>query len=168
MFEYNGVDAPVYNTANAVSNSTVMPVALPLTWLYFTATEDNNDIHLRWGIADEINTRHFVIERSAGNANFVTIGDVQAIGSGSHDYSFTDHTKPAGTVSYRIRQVDMDDHFTYSKQVIVRAIVQQAAMKLYPNPATGFTRISLPQGLQQAAVNIYSMDGKLVITKTVN
>jgi hypothetical protein len=167
VFEYNGVDAPVYNTVNVVSSSTLIPMSLPLTWLYFTFTEDNDDVRLIWGTADEINTRHFVVERSTANGNFISIATVQAIGSGSHDYHFTDHTKPTGTVSYRIKQVDIDNHFTYSKQVIVKTIAQQASIKLYPNPAPGYTRISLPQGVQQASMHIYNMEGKQVMKKIV-
>jgi hypothetical protein len=46
--------------------------------------------------------------------------------------------------------------------VVVRAINQQGTVKLYPNPAPGYTRISLPQGIQQATVKIYNQGGALV------
>lgn len=167
VFEFNGVDAPVYNTVNAVSASTVMPVALPLAWIYFTASEQNDGILLAWGTAAEFNTRHFVIERSESNGVFVTIGTVLANGTGNNDYRFTDHTKPAGTVSYRIRQVDIDNHFTYSKQVVVKAVAQKSALSCYPNPASNYTRIGLPKELQSATLKMYNMEGRLVKTKTV-
>ncbi len=166
VFEYNGVDAPLYNTANVVSNSTLVPVTLPLTWLYFTAKEQDDNIILKWGTADELNSSHFIIERSIGSG-FAAIGTMQAAGNGSNDYTYIDNTRLTGTVSYRIKQVDIDNLYTYSNQVVVKTIDQQAVLKLYPNPATESVRISLPQGMLQAAIKIYSIDGKLAKTKTV-
>jgi hypothetical protein len=169
IFEFNGSDAPVYNSSNAVSNSTIVPSVLPLQWLFFTAREENNKVELKWGVADEQHTSHFIIERSIGSANFSAIGTVQAAGSGSNEYTFIDNSLSSGSVSYRIKQVDIDGRFEYSKQVVVRTAANQGKLSIYPNPASGQARISLPQGMQQAAITIYSLEGRLIKTmKVVN
>jgi hypothetical protein len=168
VFEYNGVDAPVYNTVNTTSNSTVVSSSLPLKWLSFTVKEENGVIKLDWATTQEFNTDHFVVERSQSNGVFTPLETVAAKGSDiRNDYSYVDRSQPTGIVTYRIKQVDIDNRFEYSKQVTLRALNQQTKLKLYPNPAQSFTRISLPQGLQQATVKIHNLNGALVKTISV-
>lgn len=168
VFEYNGIDAPVYNTINVSSTSTFVPSTLPLNWLYVNATQNNTGIVIKWGTAQEINVSHFVIERSAGNGNFIAIGNMAAKGNAvQNDYSFTDYTKPVGMVYYRIKQVDIDNKFTYSIQVKVKADEPQSAPRLYPVPAKDFTTISLPNGTAKSELRIFDMSGKMVKGKTV-
>lgn len=169
VFEYNGVDAPMYNTVNAISNSTVISESLPLKWLSFTATEENGRIQLEWATAQEYNTAYFVVERSLDNGNFIAL-DTQPAKGGDirNEYSFSDRSNPSGIVSYRIKQVDIDNRYEYSKQATLRAINQQTALKLYPNPAPGYTRISLPQNIQQATLKIFDMKGAMVKTIAVS
>lgn len=168
IFEYNGVDAPVYNTVNTTSSSTAVSSTLPLKWLSFTAKEENGAIKLDWATTQEFNVQHFVVERSQSNGIFTPLETIAAKGSEiRNDYSYVDRSQPTGVVTYRIRQVDIDNRFEYSKQVTLRAINQQTNLKLYPNPAQSFTRISLPQSLQQATVKIYNVSGGLVKTVTV-
>jgi hypothetical protein len=146
-----------------------VPTALPLQWLYFIAKEENNAVELKWGVADEQHTSHFIIERSTGTANFSVIGTVQATGFGSNDYNFIDDDIASGPISYRIKQVDIDGRFEYSKQVVIRTAANQEKLSIYPNPATGQVRINLPQGMQQAAINIFSLEGRLIRSmKVVN
>lgn len=170
VFDYNGLEAPLYNTANKISGSILLSNPLPLTWLFVKANEKNNgDILIEWATSQEVNTSHFIVERTQANGTFTAIGNLPAKGNEiRNDYSFTDNSHPSGTVSYRIRQVDIDGKFEYSKQVVVRAINQQSGLKLYPNPAPGYSRISLPQGLQQATVKIYNQVGGLVKTVVVS
>lgn len=168
IFEFNGADAPIYNIADRVSNSTTMPIALPLQWLYITAKEINDKVELNWGVAEEFNTSHFIIERSVANEAFQLIATIQAAGSGTNHYSHIDNDATSGIVSYRIKQVDTDGRFAYSKQVVVRVAASQGALRLYPNPAAGQARVSLPQGIQQAGLNIYSMEGRLVKSQRVS
>lgn len=168
IFDYNGVDAPIYNTVITTSNSVVISTGLPLKWLSFTAKEENDAIKLDWATTQEFNTSYFVVERSQSNGNFIELGRLAAKGSDiRNDYSYIDYSQPAGIVTYRIRQVDIDNKSEYSKQVTVRGINQQVKLKLYPNPAPGYTRISLPQNLQQASVKIYTLGGALVKTVAV-
>lgn len=169
VFEYNGSEAPVYNTANKISGSTLISAPLPLLWLYTRVNEQNNgDIKIEWGTTQEYNTSHFIVERSQSNGIFTAIGNITAQGGDiRNDYSFTDHPQAGGTISYRIKQVDIDGRYEYSKQVMVR-MISQGTLKLYPNPAPGYTRISLPQGIQQTTVKIYDQKGALMKTVSVS
>lgn len=167
VFEYNGIDAPVYNTTNVSSNSSFVPSTLPLRWLYVNTMQQNTGITVQWGTAQEMNVSHFVIERSNGNGNFTAIDNIPAKGNAvQNDYRFTDAANLDGIVYYRIRQVDIDGRSAYSPQVRAKANEVQAAPRLYPVPAKDFTTLSLPNGTEKAAVTIYDMSGKPVLSKT--
>lgn len=168
VFEYNGIDAPVYNTTNVASTSTLVSTPLPLKWLYVNAVQSNAGIVVKWGTAQEINVSHFVVERSTGNGNFTSIGNVPATGNIlENNYRFTDASSLAGMVYYRIRQVDIDNRSVYSIQVRVNVNEPQQSPRLYPVPAKDHTTICLPNGIDKAEIRIHDMAGKMVKSKTV-
>jgi len=168
VFEYNGIDAPVYNTTNVASTSTLVSTALPLKWLYVNATQSNAGIVLNWGTTDEINTGLFFVERKTGNDDFIMFRKVLAKGNVlQNDYSITDASGLSGIVYYRIKQLDRDGRFTYSIVVMVKAGEPQQSPRLHPVPAKDFTTISLPNGTAKAEIRIYDMAGKMVKSKTV-
>lgn len=168
IFEYNGADAPVYNTANALSGSATTTAALPVKWVYFTAREINKEIMLDWATTNEQNTARFVVERSTNNIQFVAIDSVAAQGNaGNNVYRVADKTKPAGTVYYRIRQVDVDNKYEYSKLVRVEGAAAKSSLAIYPNQVQDVCRVSLPQGVTQANLQVFNMSGVQVKTLRV-
>ena len=168
IFEYNGVDAPVYNIANALNGSATTESALPLKWVSFVAKESNGETVLEWATTNEQNTAYFVVERSLGNMQFAAIDSVPAKGGvGNNQYKLIDKTKPTGTVYYRIRQVDADGKYEYSKMIRIDASASKKALSVYPNPVQDVCRISLPQGMQQATVAIFDMKGLQVKSMNV-
>lgn len=168
IFEYNGADAPVYNVMNKMSSSATTASTLPLKWSYFTAKENNEGIKLEWGTTEEQNTHYFVIERGEATG-FVALDTLEAKGSLiSNYYSFTDKTNTAARVTYRIKQVDNNSRFEYSKQVTVEVKGNVMGLRVYPNPAQGQCRISLPAGLTRATVQLYDMRGVLVKSAQVS
>jgi hypothetical protein len=169
IFEFNGVDAPVYNTAQVATGSVVLGIPLPVKWLYFTARENSSAVRLEWGTTQEYMNAYFVVERSTGGGVFTSLDTIQAKG-GSHinNYFYADATKPAGRVLYRIKQVDEDGRFDYSAQVAVKPAGETAGLNMYPNPAPGYTRIGLPNNLAQATVQLYDVRGTLVKTMRIS
>lgn len=171
IFEYNGTDAPVYNTGNALSASATTTAALLVKWVYFTAREVNKEVVLEWATANEQNAARFVVERSTNNIQFVAIDSVMALGNAGNNnnnvYRVADKTKPAGTAYYRIRQVDADNKYEYSKLVRVEGAGTKGAFAIYPNRVSDVCRVSLPQGVSQANISIFNMSGVQVKTLRV-
>ena len=88
---------------------------LPLTLLEFNARQVHNKTALSWQTATEVNTALFEIERSA-SSEFIKIGEVKAMNqAGQHNYSVYDEQPLQGSNYYRLRMVDIDGSFTYSK-----------------------------------------------------
>jgi RHS repeat-associated protein len=117
--------------------------SLPVTWLYFKGTNLGNDNLLEWATGSEQNTREFIIERSLNGIGFSDIGSKAAAGNSSitTNYNYTDHNVDrlnSPVLFYRLRQVDMDAHFTYSS--IIRLTVNNKSLQtsiVYPNPTQG-------------------------------
>jgi trimeric autotransporter adhesin len=105
---------------------------LPVTWMNFTATLlQNKQVLLQWKVSDEVNNSHFEIEQSSGAA-YATVGRVAA-GNASGSYTFTHQTFSTKNF-YRIKQVDRDGKFSYSKTVQIDLNALSPSLQLFPNP----------------------------------
>lgn len=121
-------------TASTITNinSGSCAFALPLTILNFTAkATPQNQVLLNWETENEVNFSHFEIERSIDGKHFNKIGKVEK--NSNHVYNFTDEF-PFSINYYRLKQMDEDGKFEYSKTAIVELNIENT-ITLYPNPA---------------------------------
>lgn len=122
------ISGPVAATAmTGPSPSGFTMVTLPVSFVDFSAGRSNGTVRLEWNTANENNNSHFEIERSANGSDWEAIGNVAAGILSSDSYTYTDEAAPAAQTQYRIRQVDLDGNFGYSKVALVGAIATTAA-----------------------------------------
>lgn len=142
---------------------------LPVTLIKFTGKAGSNGAVLEWSTATEVNNDRFIVERSQDGKNFSFIGSVKGAGNSNHtlSYSMVDAKAPAGISYYRLKQVDFDGTYEYSKVVAVNMnqVLKGLPVKaiLYPNPTNGITNLNmstLPAGTY--SITIISMEGRLV------
>lgn len=140
------------------------PSVLPVTFTSFTATAVKNTTQLNWATAQEVNSSHFVIERSGGNYGFAAIGTVNSNGSSqAQQYSFTDAQPLKGDNYYRLKQVDKDGKFAYSKTVRI-TFGDAVTISAYPNPVVNSLQVS---GLNAGdALTVVNAQGRTVSTHT--
>jgi Secretion system C-terminal sorting domain len=112
--------------------------ALPVILSSFNTQCKNNGAHLLWTTETEINSDEFIIEKSNDAINWKSIGTITAKGSAAN-YNFND--LEAGAAYYRLKQVDKDGSFTYSKVLKSDCEVKSITLMLYPNPATEYTEL---------------------------
>ena len=125
------------------------PSIFPVEWLSFTASTHTSFVLLEWKTAIEENTDYFGVERSTDNYTWAEIGRVEAgeNSTTSLDYSFADVHAQNGKIYYRLRQVDIDGAFSYSK---VLDIDRKTQLRIYPNPVSEILNLSLPAGQWKA------------------
>lgn len=122
----------VFGSANSASQRTgtycfcgsagLRSAALPVVLTSFNASAQQNKIFLSWHTASELNNKNFEVQRSRDGNDFATIGIIAGKGTSSvpSDYSFTDVNPYDGINYYRLKQVDWDDKYEYSKIVSVK------------------------------------------------
>ncbi|WP_284284562.1 T9SS type A sorting domain-containing protein [Portibacter lacus] len=109
---------------------------VPVDLLLFSGDSKINGVQLNWISSSEINNDYFEVERSVDGVNFETIGKVDGNGSSSmeHSYSFTDRSSLMVSNYYRLRQVDYDGSFSYSKIISVDRRNTDFAYQIGSNP----------------------------------
>jgi hypothetical protein len=131
---------------------------LPLSILAFDHSIKNKKVQLSWKTSNEINNSFFEIQRSRNGTEFTTIGKVN--GSTSQSYTFTDDC-PAYINHYRLKQVDADGNFTYSKILFVR-VEAQNALAVINNPVKDYLRVQISaEGETNTGLMLYDMTGRL-------
>jgi pregnancy-associated plasma protein-A len=110
---------------------------LPIGLLDFNGRLGNGNILLNWSTSTEQNSKTFEIDRSFDGANFLPIGNVPAAGNSAtrRDYSFTDPGITSDTDYYRLKEIDLDGHFNYSKIVLITTH-PAPIFTVEPNPFT--------------------------------
>lgn len=144
MFRISGSNlyAIAVDNINAVN---FRSAPLPLTLTYFSGSFEKDKAVLTWRTANEQNTKSFDIERSANGIDFETTGNVKAANNtGMHQYIYSDKDVSAlgsPVVFYRLKQKDIDGHFSYSDVIKISGVHSAKGISLYPNPATNETTI---------------------------
>lgn len=165
VFEYNQfVSGPLYllnNPARASFSGFLLPVRL----LSFSGNLTGDKAILTWKTAAEINSKQFIIERSADGSQYATIGSVSA--SGNSDlvkaYTFEDrNVLPIGY--YRLRMVDEDGRSELSKVIkLEHRSSGQASWQLYPTRVSTNVNLSINSNQQERiTIQVLDMNGRLV------
>ena len=149
------------NRIRKVANAAVI---LPLTMTTFSVQLKNDGRFLHWQTSNEVNTQNFVVEFSRDGSVFSAIGIVNANNvSGSHEYTFTDAIQRTGTTFYRLKLVDKNGSFSYSKIVSINIGSIDLKLQLYPNPSGGITNISFGSDVEASyTVQITDILGKVI------
>ncbi len=152
----------------------VSGIVLPLDLVSFTGKASEHANHLTWSTANESNTSHFDVERMVNGVDFVKINVVAAAGDSKKvlDYSFTDNNLVNGvnTYYYRLKMVDQNGDFTYSKIVDVSGALKSTFDAFVsPNPSNGSVAVSiLNPDKENASVDVFNLSGKKVANVQIN
>lgn len=156
------------NTFYFGANSTDNPLPVELT--SFGASIRNYSVLLNWETSTESHNYGFDVERSADKINWSKVAFVNGHGNSNSpkQYSYTDSKISSGKYYYRLKQIDTEGTFAYSKEVEVSTgellkdfVVEQN----FPNPFNPTTTIKF--GFKEpvsAKVVVYNALGSEVTT----
>ena len=144
--------------------------ALPVTWLDFTGQFAKNNVILNWKTASEQNNTGFDVERSADGRYWSKIGFIPGkINSAvPTPYSYTDLSPLKGLSYYRLKQIDLDNKFSYSRTVQINGLTTDEA-SVWPNPVTNMLNIGINERYRNEKVylTVTDMKGTVLVSRTV-
>lgn len=159
------------NTRDQIVNSVQCQTILPVELLSFIGTRTSEGNKLIWKTTWETGNKGFEIERSSDMRNFQKVGFVEGYGESNTQkrYSFLD-PGIAGVSYYRLKQIDFDQTFHYSKTIAIHNSSQ--AIRVYPNPAKEHLHIETTdqnQGFRiRNSLGVTVMEGSVLPQKTLN
>lgn len=143
---------------------------LPVSLFNFGGVIRESKAYLNWSTAVESNNDGFYVERSSDGRTFSSVGFVKGAGNTNAitTYSFVDVIKTTtdATAYYRLKQVDVDGGFAYSKVLALNLQASDAAKwKLFPNPVQDMATVQLllETGARVSA-QVVSQDGKVLVS----
>jgi hypothetical protein len=181
-----GTETFVSHSSNALQSATISPqnntlqltlapmsitslivtgaaIALPQNLLSFTAAKGDNKVVLNFTSTNELKVASFDVERSADGSSFTTIGTVKG-GGANGQYAFID-AQPLPSINYyRLKMIDNNGSYSYSKTVPVR-YDKNVFITIFPNPVKEVVNVQLQ--MPAGAVSLQIIDGMGRVVKTV-
>jgi hypothetical protein len=114
-------------------------IVLPTQLTDFEGIINNKTIFLSWQIALESNISHFEVEESSDGNRFEKLGTIPY--NNKEDYVFQHPFSGTTGNYYRLKMLDRDGNFSYSK-IIFLLHKQQNTLRCYPNPTSSIVHFS--------------------------
>jgi hypothetical protein len=140
-------------------------IALPISFTYINAEAINKKVLVKWGVAQQENTNKYIVERANKEQRFVEQAQVPP--NTLLQYQYTDEKPLAEDIYYRIKAVNKDGTFIYSKTILVKIGKQQPGIVVAPNPVINkqlnvYINNLVPGGY---CLQLFSVEGKLLFSK---
>ena len=132
-------------------------VGLPVELTSFSVQNNPEGVQLTWKTASESNNDGFDLQRSSNGSNWQTIAFVEGAGTSTtpNEYRYLDQHVQPGKTYYRLKQLDFDGSFQYSKVAVVENFGHQASLVISPNPVNDILNVSNGEG----QISIYNSAG---------
>jgi hypothetical protein len=145
-------------------------VLLPLKLISFTAERKTGISYLHWVTDNEKGADRFDIQRSYDGLTFTTIGHTAARNSSRQEqYDYEDQTPLRGIAYYRIKPIDIDGKFSYTKIIAVTENQFLNNSFLVLNPARSVITVFNKSGYDGPFhYRLFNAGGQLILNGNVN
>ncbi len=134
---------------------------LPLALMSFTGKINNGKSVLLWSTSHEHQMKHFELEHGTNLNRLTKVGLVPARNISSiQEYSFQHHAEQKGWNYYRLKMMNIDGSFRYSKTIALSATGEHV-LAAYPNPVTEILQIK--SAFKVRRLQVVDMGGRVVL-----
>lgn len=143
-------------------------VALPVKFIAFTVTKQNEQALLKWITVDETPGIRYEVQHSTNGTHFTTLAILPAYNGTRNEYEWL-HTNPSkGINHYRIRAVENDkEAFTATRQLIFS---NEQLFTIYPNPVKSGATLTIASSTNflpgKVFIQLVDMSGREVAQHT--
>jgi hypothetical protein len=148
------------------TNQTSLPVVLAL----FNVVKEGATAQISWRTTEESNSDRFEVERSTDMEAWNKVGEQTAFNGGKvkTEYSLVDRTPAGGTNYYRLKMVDLDGTYSYSRLRNVTFDLSSLKVMIYPNPVSERLYVTDMEGKPVIAtkikeISVVGMQGSTLI-----
>ncbi|MCF2443546.1 T9SS type A sorting domain-containing protein [Dyadobacter sp. CY345] len=163
-FTYALTDAAGVKSAPATYSITTN-TPLPVTLISFETQKIEQKAVINWITSEETNSDYFEVQRSTNGKSWYGIGKVEAAGESkiSHTYNYTDKQPKTGENLYRLKMVDRDGTFAYSR---INSLNFEFGFEtsIYPNPVSDQLHLKATDWAQVKSITIFDLNGASVYT----
>ena len=155
-------------TAGSAGKTSATTPPLPIELISFTGYNQNSINILNWETASETNNNYFVVEHAVDGISFSDVTKIKGAGTTSQAqyYSAVDEAPFFPLSFYRLKQIDFDGKFSYSKTIAVYKSQNDRNFNIIPNPAKNNVTVTFYSADQDVAhIKIFDAQGKLVYSE---
>ena len=178
--EIYGVDILDTSLSNSIQKANIKLInkglecsqSLPIHFLNFNGINQNNINQLSWTTTKETFQPTFIIQRSDKGTYWEEIGTTSKPSNYSTqnvEYSFIDNNALNQGYFYRIKHVDIDNEYSFSKVIYITNVTSDNDVYIYPNPANNKVTIKSKSMLQlvNSKVTVINSLGVLLKNETL-
>jgi hypothetical protein len=150
-------------TPIVITFTIVTPLPINLSFLDVKKYNDKQNL-VSWTTESEKNSSLFEVEKSINGKSWVKIGEMNAAGTTTQreNYSFVDKN-PAAKNYYRLKMLDRDGSFEYSKTVSLNNELS-TSLTLYPNPIHDRLNLNIEGGnINEVNIQVINSCGQVVL-----
>ncbi|MCY7291836.1 MAG: T9SS type A sorting domain-containing protein, partial [Ferruginibacter sp.] len=168
------VSMQIINSAsgdNPDNNAFTLPVTvlagsggvLPVKLESIDGFSEKCNAQLKWSTSNEVNLSKFEVEVSKDGASFDRAGTLNPSSANAGNYQFNT-TQSNGKNYYRLKIIDKDGSFTYSKVIPISTSCSDKVVKVFPNPVKVDQLLNVNISGYDASVkgDLYSSTGQFV------
>ena len=157
-------------SGNALTNNDNQSVSfntlsvLPVNLQSFDASINNCVTNINWQSASEDNLKNYSLEYSNDGIKYSSIYEVKAKGNNS-TYN-TEHKAEEGKVFYRLKMIDFDGKYEYSKIIPLNVSINKNWAVVYPNPTAQIINVNISTSNNlPTKVVLYDILGKQILSQ---
>ena len=141
---------------------------LPVSLISFTGKTREHQNILEWVTSEETNNEYFDLEKSTNTLNFEVLERITGKGNSSQTKSYRAvDTAPHPAAYYRLKQVDFDGSYSYSKIIYLNR-KDDLTFSIYPNPASDILFLRNSDQKTPLHLEIFDLSGKLVLQRSLS
>lgn len=161
----NSTDEDGTNQGDQIYAKVFSATVLPVKWLSYDIEKQKSGVQISWSTASEVNSSHYEIEKSIDQKTWQTAGQVKAGGHSNATLKYTYFDDELDCKPYyRIKQVDFDGAYSYSRVLFAGKDVPQEKVSYDPI----IRKIKVAVVNSSVPVKLYSMAGVVRQTQIGN
>ena len=117
-----------------------------------------------WTAESQSHFKNYEVQYSNDGIKFQTIATIAGALKGSNQkYSYQHNNPRQGNIFYRLKMMDKNGKFEYSKIIALKLNCNRSSLMVYPNPVTDILNINITNLQNDVTVaSLFDTNGKLI------